>query len=177
MIFPQRLRGWVDSVLNVLGLIGFTVRSDKNKDAWKKLDAREWGEPVAGWRLSVLAVPPVVNGSAPVKLRVTLRNDTGSVVRTQIASELHFFQVNIRQDGGQAGVELSPFGRRMLDTQTNHTIGLQLAPGESLHNEIPVSELFEMKKPGSYRVQVSCNALGPNPGNSLKSNEVVIERQ
>ncbi len=165
----------MESVLDVLGLIGFTVRSDKHKNAWKKLDRRVWGKTVAGFTLSAQAEPSEVTGDHPVKLRVALRNDTGAEVREQISAGLGLFEVRLVGPEGKLR-EPTNYGHRLIRDAKGTRMNLVLAPSEAIQNEIPISELFEMSAPGTYHTRAVCQVPGAAPGLHCESNEVAVKR-
>ena len=155
----MNLRRSLNNFLDVLGLIGFTVRQDKLKDAWKKLDARVWGPAAGSFELSIQARPALVLAGAPVNLAVALRNTTDNDVRTTIADWLAFYEVTVTGPDG-TNLEVTAYGRRILAVHPDMRQSAFFPACTAVHNELPISDLYDMDDSGKYRVRVHC----PVPG-------------
>jgi hypothetical protein len=168
----MKIREAIDNVLEVLGMIGFTVRSDRKKGAWKSLDDRVWGVPAEKFSLSIQARPNVTRLNEQLRLIVALRNDTGADVRLTISTWLNYFDYTIRDP---EGVVLKPndYGRKLLQSRLATTM-VAIPPTEPVQNEIPVSDMYSLNQPGDYHAVVSCQVPGAASGIRCVSNEVVI---
>ncbi len=169
------LRKSIDSVLDVLGLIGFTVRSDRKKGAWKKLDDRVWGTPVAGFSLSAQLRPAQALRTESVKAAVAIRNATGADVHERIPDWVHYFAITVIDPSG-VPLQLSAFGQRVMGSGSGTKIAAVFPAAVPVQNELPLSDLFDLSRSGVYRIAVSCAVPGSDGREHCESNPVELIR-
>jgi hypothetical protein len=171
MSFRQSLENFLDA----LGLIGFTVRGDKRKDEWKKLDGRIWGPATAGFELSIQARPSAAKAGVPIHLALALRNTSDADVQTTIADWLAFYEVIATGPDGTR-LEITPYGQRILAVHPDMRQNAMFPAGNSIHNELPISDLYDMSRPGKYLVRAMCPVPGTETNAKCESNDVEVTR-
>ena len=131
-----------------------------------EIEGREWGYVAGGFDLSI----------APRKdqkdlLSVILRNVDQLPKRIVTHGWLCFLNIHITAPDGSE-VPQSSYGKIALDpARAKSDVAVQLGPHEMVETELPISLLFDMKRPGIYRVKVSCQV----PGSVLSSNECLMK--
>lgn len=120
---------------------------------------REWGPEQDGFALSLKAL-------GPDTVSVFLKNlGTGDRL-AQIPDWLGYYTIEIP-------AELKSYGREVLRAAREAAPAERVfRAGKILATEIPIGALYDLRKPGEYRVSVSA----PVPGGAgmLRSNEVVM---
>ncbi len=170
----MNLRRSLDNFLDVLGLIGFTVRQDRRKDRWKNLDTRLWGPPKNQFELSIQARPAVAEAGAPFNLALSLRNNSDADTRAIIADWIVFYEVAVTGPDGMP-LQVTPYGKRLLAVHPDARQSAVFPARSAVHNELPLSGLFDMSAPGKYLVRAECQVPGTF-GVKCQSNEVEVIR-
>ena len=125
--------------------------------------ARQWGESVDGFALSIEPVYLREDRSVVSNLSVVIRNVSGQAKSLTIPGWLHFFQVDV-------GAPLSAFGRELLRPERRKAeIDVPLAPGALAETQIPIGSIFEMRRGASCTARVSCELPS---GATLRSNRI-----
>jgi len=171
----MNIRKSIDSILEVLGLIGFTVRSDKKKGAWKKLEDRIWGSTTGGFTLSIQARPAQSRVGEQVKIVIALRNDAGREIRDFLPDPLHYFAIQVTDPAGMR-LEPSGFGRRVLESSAKPGTQFVFSTTEPVQNELPLSDLYDLNTPGSYHISVSSPVPEIDSQLRCKSNTIEVFR-
>jgi hypothetical protein len=138
--------------------------------------------------LTISLAPGTVKPGAEVKLTVVLTNPTDHVVYigrlwTLGGAELEY-NFDVRDTQGNR-VPLTRYGRALHGTPDKgddrndcgdcSEVGVWIQPHEKVADEVVISKIYELSKPGKYTIQAS----GTEPrlvGNSdaIKSNSVVL---
>jgi len=133
--------------------MGLSVRDDPPRVI--DIAARQWGEVVDGFALSIEQIP------REATLSVVLRN-VGTQPRTLvIPGWLGFFKVETEAQPTRFGLEL------MKPERQTERINSNIGPGGLAEAQIPVASLFALQPGNSYPVRVSCTLPG---GKILLSN-------
>ena len=160
--------GLIRGALDWFAKLGLTVRDDPPKTV--NIAAREWGEPVGGFALSIQQIRKEDPEQLPA-ISAAIRNVSGEQRRFAIPGWLTFYSVEI---SGPQGERVGPtaFGRELLRPERHHgRIVLDLAPGQAVETDVPIGSIFDMRATGEYRVRVSASL--PEDGTAL-SNPIVI---
>ena len=114
----------------------------------------EWGASTGGWLLSIsLDKPKLVVGEKVVVTLVT-KNAANRPQKIPTWSRWTTYSFNLRDE--QAPIPATMFGRQMEDNRGSGSMGrAELAPGESIVIELPLSRLFDLSLAGRYTVQAS----------------------
>lgn len=172
----MNFRRSVNNILDMLGLIGFTVRSDRKKGAWKDLSNRVWGVSSEHFALSVQVRPSESRVRTPVRMIIALRNESEKEVSVDIPGWLGYFHIAVLNVEGR---ELEPtvFGSRTLRREDGAKRRVAVSPAEPVQIEVPLSDIFDLDIPGNYAIEVSCVAPGSASGARCQSNSVSIRRE
>lgn len=124
------------------------------------LAGREWGQAKGGMALSVKA-----QGAG---LSVVLRN-VGEERRTlAVPGWLHFFEIFLYAPDCSPA-PLTSYGRRSLHPDAAATPrNVELAAGQAVAVDVPISVLYQMPTEGQYSAQLQCAMLG------IQSNRCVL---
>jgi hypothetical protein len=149
--------------------MGLAMRDDPPKTI--DVSARAWGPSRDGFALSLDTVPLREDASVTSNLSVVLRNEGAVERKLSLPGWLFLYRVKITgPEGGD--VPLSAFGREMLNTERGKERFDRTFPPEGMMDaQIPLGSLFDMRVPGEYRVEVSCEVAGVG---ELRSNPVTI---
>ncbi len=146
---------------NFLAKMGLVIHDDPPKVI--DLTGRAWGETVDGLTLSVRELPRE-DSEAVAGISVVLRNIGNAPQTLSIPSWIRYYLI--------AGLELSPYGRQLMTGGPKAGVGeITLPPGEAVETDLPIAKIYDLRKPGDYRIQVSCT---PANGAVLKSNAIEI---
>jgi len=153
---------------NFLANMGLIVRDDPPKTI--DMTGRAWGEAWSGLALSIREIRKEDPGQLAA-ISVVMRNAGGDPKRFSVPGWLFFYEVNVVGPDGCV-VPLTGYGRELTKPERRaETVELSLAPGDATETDLPVATLYDMRRPGEYRVLVSC--LLPD-GALVQSNEIVI---
>lgn len=123
--------------------------------------ARQWGESVDGFALSIEPVFLREDRSVVSNLSVVIRNVSSEAKSLTIPGWLHFFHVDV-------GAPLSAFGRELLKPERRKpALDVPLEPGALVEAQIPIGSIFETQRGTRYTARVSCELPG---GATLRSN-------
>jgi hypothetical protein len=149
--------------------MGLAMRDDPPKTI--DISSRTWGPSGGGFALSVDTVRLREDASVTSNLSVVLRNEEGVERKLSLPGWLFLYRVKITgPEGGD--VPLSAFGREMLNPERGKERFDRTFPPEGMMDaQIPLGSLFDMRAPGEYRAEVSCEAPGIG---ELRSNPVTI---
>ncbi len=158
------VRSMVEKTMDVLANLGLVMRDtrrEKLPDA-----ARAYGPDTDGFRLSIHPVKP-----APT-VSVAIKNVGAEERKATLPGWLIYYSAAIVGPDG-AAVPLTAFGRQLLEAGRGTALAERVfRPGEPVETEIPIGTLYDMRKPGVYRVTVS--ARSPGSGGMLVSNELTV---
>jgi hypothetical protein len=159
---------WFIRFFNFLANMGLIVRDDPPKVI--DMTGRVWGESSVGLALSIRELQKD-DPSHRTVISVVIRNAGPEPKRFTVGGWLSFYQVTIlRPDGSPA--EMSGYGRELTKPgRTSRSIKVSLDPAGAIETELPLGALYDMKRPGGYRVRISCRV--PD-GPVLESNEIVL---
>jgi hypothetical protein len=159
---------WFTRFFNFLANMGLIVRDDPPKVI--DMTGRAWGASSVGLALSIRELRKEDPSQLTV-ISVVIRNTGPEQKRFTVPGWLFFYQViALRPDGSAA--EMTGYGRELTKPgRTPRTIKVSLDPGGAIETELPLGALYEMKRPGGYRVRISCRV--PD-GPVLESNEIVV---
>lgn len=146
---------------NFLAKMGLVLHDDPPKII--DLTGREWGETVDGLALSVRELPRQ-DSEGVAGISVVLRNTGGAPKTLSVPSWVRYYEI--------AGLELSPYGRQLMTGDASARAGeVNLSPGEAVETELPIAKIYDLRKSGTYSIQVSSKL--PD-GAVLKSNAIEI---
>jgi len=117
----------------------------------------DWGKEVHGVRCA-LVLPtgqaPIPLGE-PVKLAVLTKNFGSLEIHTAEGSPFASFKIRIQGPDGKT-VPLSADGRRLLIVaeQVGVTNTVKVDPGMTRENKLHLSDIYEMKQKGQYRISL-----------------------
>ncbi len=101
-----------------------------------------------------------------------MKNVGPELKRFSVPGWLFFYEVKVVGPGGSPA-PLTGYGRELTKPERrSETIEVSLGPGDAIETDLPVATLYDMRRPGGYRVRVSCRL--PD-GPVLQSNEIVVE--
>jgi hypothetical protein len=111
---------------------------------------------------------PHVGG--PVELEIVLVNRSNATVHIGQRSVVFDWRYElIREDGSPVAMtRYGEEGRRSADGGPPGAVLLTLAPGEQLKAKIPLHEVFELIRPGRYRLVVSRTLPSPHTGAEIE---------
>jgi hypothetical protein len=136
--------------------------------------------PKPPFSLRIAAVPDVARAGRPVVLRIVLTNKSSH--RTDFAymltSEGEWYRVDVwDSDGTPVQPNPEPWrrdidGRRLRAVHVPSTGIARLEPGHTLRDEYPLSQRFDLTKPGRYTVQAS--RFDDQTKTWVKSNKITL---
>ena len=145
----------LSKLFDTLADMGIWIRFHDKRTEPPSEEGRVWGKPVEGFAISVA---PVHDES----VSVLIKNTTSQEKKVTIPAWLNFLQIDLTTPDG-APVPLKPYGKQFLQsTQNREPVDREFPPGKYMAIEIPIGALYDLKRPGSYRLALSC----PVPGQS-----------
>jgi hypothetical protein len=139
----------------------------------------EWGPFTEGVTLSLEAPAPAFPPGAEIVLAARLMNYSNAPIRAPVSSVWLDYEIHVTRDGeGEIHPTALAAQRREAAYMGRHT-RQDLQNKEKFTEEIPLSEWFDLSRPGRYRVVASrgFRQLEPEPPRDLtvRSNELVLE--
>jgi len=138
----------------LVSLTGAGAGQEANDKTAKAVD---WGKEVAGVRCA-LVLPgsqKAIAQGEPVKLTVLTKNFGDSEIHTAEGSPFAAFKIHFQLPDGKPA-QLSADGRRHLivaeDVGVTNTV--KVDPGKVRETKLHLSELYEMKQKGQYRISI-----------------------
>lgn len=119
-----------------------------------------------------------VKAGAPVPLHIVLANLTGKEVRAfrnpGYKNAERFYSISVSDSGGNVRPTTS-YGDAILNkgAQAGSKIQAMIGPGQKLEEDATVSDIFDMKEVGIYKVVVK-RPSPLNPRVIIQSNEIEI---
>jgi hypothetical protein len=159
--YPSFLRPVVRA-LDFLASMGLTVRGDPPRQI--EVEGREWGEPAGGVSLSIREVPRT-DADQLASLSVVMKNGGERVWPIQSPGWMCFYRVETDRP-------VTAFGQQLLmpQHQVEH-VNISLGPGDATETDVPVAQIYDMRRGGAYPVRVACTL--PD-GAVVRSNQIVI---
>ncbi len=149
--------------------MGLAMRDDPPKTI--DISSRAWGPSRDGFTLSLESAPLREDSTVTSNLSVALRNEQGVPRTLSLPGWLFLYRVQITGPNG-ASVPLNAFGREMLNPERGKERFERTFPPEGvMEAQIPLGSLFDLRAPGDYRIDVSCDLPGIG---ELRSNQVTI---
>lgn len=155
-------------LFDTLANMGIWIRFRDPRSEPPAETGRVWGPATEGFAMSIAE-----NGEKG--LSVLIRNLENVEKRARIQPWLAYLNVSILgPDGSQA--PLRPFGRELLKAEERASpVERVFPPGHAVAAEIPIDALYDVSKPGEYRIVVSCPVPGATRDAKLTSNELVLK--
>lgn len=113
----------------------------------------------------------------PVELEIVLTNRTNNTVRIGQRSVVFDWRYDLAMEDGSP-VSMTRYGeegRRSAESGPPGAVLRTLAPGERLEANIPLHEVFELTRPGKYRLVVSRTLPNPQTGASIDVHSAPLE--
>jgi len=153
-------------LFDTLAEMGIWIRFHDKRTEPPSEEGRIWGEPVDGFAISIA---PVHDES----VSVLIKNTSAEEKKVTIPAWLHYLQINLTTPDG-AQVPLKAYGKQFLESaQTQKPLDREFPPGKYMAIEIPIGALYDLKRPGTYRLALSCPVPG-EPTATMVSNEVTL---
>lgn len=134
--------------------------------------------PVAPFSILISVQEPVSKVGAPVVVKVTVRNILNHDIAFFDTSRYCDYTIDVRDSGGLSAPETefkrslkcSPgadiiHGRRKL---------VRLKPNATIDDELVVTEMIDLSRPGEYTVRVSRKAPPELGGSVVESNSITV---
>jgi hypothetical protein len=140
-------------LFDTLADMGIWIRFHDKRTEPPSEEGRTWGEAVDGFAISIA---PAHDDS----VSVLIKNTSAEEKRVAIPAWLNYLQIDLTSVEG-APVSLKPYGKQFLEsTKTQKLLDREFAAGKYMSIEIPIGALYDLKRPGAYRLALSC----PVPG-------------
>jgi hypothetical protein len=172
----MKLTSRLTRILDTLGMLGLLMRSRRVSNFDETSANREWGPAIEGFALSILASPDTAGPEEPVKLLLALRNGDGREIQAAVPAWLSYFELRIAGPTG-ALAERTAYGLAVLSSSADSSMIVVFSPERPQYVEFPLSDIYGMTAPGTYRVSASCPVPASASGAKCQSNEVMIERR
>src|SRR5580692_4450580 len=146
---------------NFLAKMGLVLRDDPPKVI--DMTGREWGPVAGGLALSIRELERD-DSSQAAGISVVMKNE-GTQPRTfNVPPWIFFYQIE--------GLELTPYGRQLMSPgRQGKNIEVRLGAGDAIETDLPAATFYNLRTPGDYKVNVSCQLPDQTV---LRSNEITI---
>jgi hypothetical protein len=143
-----------------------------------KSEERVWGRAVENCRLSASLPTPKFDAGQPVELALVFKNEGPTLIKFPRSSLWFDYQYVVR-DESDAEVPLTEFGKQQWrSAQMGGAVAVfEIAPGKEYLREFELSRLYELSRPGKYKVEASKELPHPSGQGFFKvvSNTVEFE--
>lgn len=150
---------------------GQGVRKMKSED-------RVWGRAVENCRLSASLPAPKLDAGRPVELTLVFKNEGPTLIEFPRSSLWFDYQYVVR-DERDAEAPLTEFGKQQWKSAQMGAAAamVEIKPGQEYLREVELSRLYELSRPGKYKVEASKELLHPSGQGFFKvvSNTVEFE--
>jgi hypothetical protein len=153
-------------LFDTLADMGIWIRFHDKRTEAPSEEGRTWGESVDGFAISIAHVHDE-------SVSVLIKNTSDQEKRVALPAWFNYLKIDLTTSDG-APVPLKPYGKQFLESaKTEKLLDREFPAGKYLSIELPIGALYDLKRPGSYRLALSCLAPGQS-AETVVSNTVAL---
>lgn len=145
-------------------------------DKEMRQEDHDWGPPIEGFRLSLRSAKIKYTIGEKMEVKIVFQNvDTKNRVVGRLDPPPVFFEFQVTDSAGKS-VPMSESGQE-LKLNVRRAFRVTLKPKQEMFFDQDISELFDLQKPGDYRVIVKMDVKqqkNPDKWSTLTSNPLTI---
>lgn len=156
----------LEKLFDTLADMGIWIRFHDKRTEPPTEEGRAWGEAVDGFAMSLA---PAHDES----VSLLIKNVSAEEKKITIPAWLTYLHIDVTTPDG-AAVPLKPYGKQFMESKKDEKeLDRDFPPGKSMAIEVPIGALYDLKRPGTYRLVFSCPAPG-QPAATVVSNVITL---